>query len=295
MMLSNKKPIFSLLRNCAFVLTAVVGMALAPHAAKANIEPIPLASDPRVKTIVYAPDQVFKYTGYLRYQTTIEFGADEMVQTILMGDNTGWKMTPAGNKLYIKPSDLDITTNMTLVTSKRTYLFELHADEVKNIDDKRLTFILRFVYPDEGDAGVVGISSTEGVPDLENEDLSKFNFRYSISGAEDISPIRIFDDGEFTFFEFRGINADIPAFFRVLSDGSEELINFRTRGNYIVVERVSGRYTLRLGKDVVCVFNEAWGNKGFRDASENQGGWLGSSGTSSSGNESNYRSGSTVK
>lgn len=294
MMFTSKKSFISVLRGYALMVSAVVGMAVVPYVAQANIEPIPLASDPRVKTIVYAPDQVFKYTGYLRYQTTIEFGPDEIVQTILMGDNTGWKMNPAGNKLYIKPSDLDITTNMTLVTSKRTYLFELHADEVKNIDDKRLTFILRFVYPDEGDVGVVGISSTEGVPDLENDDLSKYNFRYSISGSEEVSPIRIFDDGEFTFFEFRGINADIPAFFRVLGDGSEELINYRTRGNYIVVERVSGRYTLRHGKEVVCVFNEAWGDKGFRDASENQGGWLSSNGTSSE-SSSKYRSSSTVK
>lgn len=293
MMVSMKKSVFSAFRSYALAVCAVVGMAVVPYVANANIEPIPLASDPRVKTIVYAPDQVFKYTGYLRYQTTIEFGADEVIQTILMGDNTGWKMNPSGNKLYIKPSDLDITTNMTLVTTKRTYLFELHADEVKNIDDKRLTFILRFVYPDEGDVGVVGVSSTEGVPDLENDDLSKYNFRYSINGSEDISPIRIFDDGEFTFFEFRGINADIPAFFRVLSDGSEEIINYRTRGNYIVVERVSGRYTLRHGNDVACVFNEAWGDHGFRDKSENQGGWLSSNGTSSE--SSKYRSGSTVK
>lgn len=292
MMFAIKKFFISAFRAYTFMLFAVIGVAAVSVSARANIEPIPLASDPRVKTIVYAPDQVFKYTGYLRYQTTIEFGPDEIIQTILMGDNTGWKMNPSGNKLYIKPADLDITTNMTLVTNKRTYLFELHADEVKNIDDKRLTFILRFVYPDEGDVGVVGISSTEGVPDLENDDLSKFNFKYSITGSEDISPIRIFDDGEFTFFEFRGINADVPAFFRVLSDGSEELVNYRTRGNYIVIERVSGRYTLRLGKDVVCVFNEAWGNKGFRDSSENQGGWLSSNGTSS---ESSYRSGSTVK
>ncbi len=294
MMSAIRKFFIPALRRSAFVLLAGLGITVMPCAASANIEPIPLASDPRVKTIVYAPDQVFKYTGYLRYQTTIEFGPDEVIQTILMGDNTGWKMNPSGNKLYIKPSDLEITTNMTLVTTKRTYLFELHADEVKNIDDKRLTFILRFVYPDEGDVGVVGISSTEGVPDLENDDLGKYNFRYSISGSEDISPIRIFDDGEFTFFEFRGTNADVPAFFRVLSDGSEELVNYRTRGNYIVIERVSGRYTLRLGKDVVCVFNEAWGNKGFRDSSENQGGWLKSGGASGE-SSSSHRSGSTVK
>jgi len=260
-----RKTFYATMFGFALSLALVIGVSIAPGSAKASIEPIPLASDPRVKTMVYAPDQVFKYTGYLRYQTSIEFGADESIQTILMGDSMGWKMNPSGNKLFIKPSDLDITTNMTLITNKRTYLFELHAEEVKSIEDKRLTFILRFVYPDEGDSGIVtGITGSDRVPDLESEDLSKYNFKYSITGSEDISPIRIFDDGEFTFFEFRGINADIPAFFRVLSDGSEEIINYRTRGHYIVVERVSGRYTLRHGNDVVCVFNDVWGGKSFK-------------------------------
>lgn len=251
------------MKSALFSLMAAAGVLFSPVMSMAVVEAVPVASDPRIKTITYGPDQVYKFTAYLRTQTSIDLGADEKVGTITIGDQTGWKISPSGNKIFIKPMDLDIDTNMMVITNKRTYLFELHADEVKAVDDPRLTMILRFVYPDEGDGTVMttGIVGTDHVPDLDTEDLSKYNFRYTITGSEDISPIRIFDDGEFTFFEFRGINADIPAIFQVDKEGNEALINFRTRGHYIVVERVSARYTLRLGNQVVCVFNEAWGSR----------------------------------
>ena len=92
-------------------------------------------------------------------------------------------------------------------------------------------------------------------PDLSEPE--KYNFNYTISGSEIVEPLRVFDDGEFTFFQFRDVNADVPAFFLVDSRGEEELINYRVSGEYIVIERVSSVFTLRHGKDVVCVFNEA--------------------------------------
>lgn len=256
------------LRLISKLLLAIWGVVflhvvMLPGDARAVVEPVPVFSDPRIKTITYGPDQVFKITAYLRNQISMELGQGETVQTVTLGDPTGWKINPTGNKVFIKPSDLDITTNMMMITNKRTYLFELRAEEVKDITDPRLTWILRFVYPDEGDTGLIttGIQGMDGVPDLDSEDLSKYNFRYTVTGSEDVTPLRIFDDGEFTFFQFKGINADIPAIFMVNKEGEESLINFRTRGHYIVVERVAAKYTLRLGNQVVCVFNEAWGSK----------------------------------
>lgn len=66
-----------------------------------------------------------------------------------------------------------------------------------------------------------------------------------------------FDDGEFTYFQFKDINASLPAFFKVDSERRESIINYRTVGDYVVVERVAQMFTLRNGNDVVCVFNDA--------------------------------------
>lgn len=224
--------------------------------AEAGREPRPIKIDHRVRTIIYQPDEVYIYTGHYRYQSSIEFAEDEEIQTISMGDSTAWMMNPVGNRLFLKPIEQDATTNMTLITNKRTYLFELHARETDNINDPDMTFIMRFIYQDEGDLQSVG-SGLDNVPTLDiEENPERYNFNYTIAGAETTAPIRIFDDGEFTYFQFRDKNAEVPAFFWVDDQGNEALINYRTRGDYIVVERVSSRFTLRHGNNVVCVFNE---------------------------------------
>ncbi len=235
-------------------------MAAVCQPASALISPIPIATDARIKTIMYAPNEVYKFTGYYGYQTIIQFAQDEEIGTISIGDPSPWQVTPSGNRLFIKPIEKDATTNMTLITNKRTYFFELRAGNAKDVTDTNITFELNFVYPGE-DNGVSQVSSIDKVPDLAEEDLSKYNFKYTITGSDDIAPIRIFDDGEFTYFQFHDVNADIPAFYQVDKNGNEALINYRTRGPYIVVERVAARYTLRHGIDVLCVFNESWGTK----------------------------------
>lgn len=225
--------------------------------AYATREAKPILLDHRVRSVMYQPDEVYKFLGHYRYQSSIEFGADEEIRTISMGDSTAWMLNPSGNRLFLKPVEQDATTNMTLITNKRTYLFELHARETDDIDDKDMTFIMRFIYPDTSTDADVITTYLDSVPVPElDEHPERYNFGYTISGTDVIAPIRIFDDGQFTYFQFRNVNADVPAFFLVDDRGEESLINYRTRGDYIVIERVARQFTLRHGRDIVCVFNE---------------------------------------
>lgn len=221
----------------------------------------PLPTDPRIHIVTYNPNDVIKFTGYYEYQSSIVFGKNEVINTISMGTPTAWQVVPSGNRLFLKPIEKDATTNMTLITNKRVYLFELHAREVdpdEGINDSNLVFVTRFVYPntDSNDGGgVMFFGGHTSGPDLSHPE--KYNFNYTISGSDEIAPTRIFDDGEFTYFQFPRKNAEIPAFFRVASDGSESMINYRVQGNYIVMERVVSQLTLRKGNEVTCIFNEA--------------------------------------
>lgn len=217
--------------------------------------PRPIATDSRIRTVRYSGNEVYQFIGHYGFQSAIEFETDEKIQTVSVGDSVAWLINPSGNRLFLKPIEQNALTNMTVITDKRSYLFELHAEETKDIRDKDMVFSYRFIYP-QGDTSAVDFSQFEAFPDIE-KNPEKFNFNYSIRGSTVIEPIRIFDDGEFTYFEFKDTNAEIPAFFRIDSTGSEELINFRKRGNYIVVERVASRFTLRRGADIICVYNEA--------------------------------------
>ncbi len=216
--------------------------------------PRAIATDSRIRTVRYSPNEVYQFIGHYNYQSAIEFSEDEKIQTVSIGDSVAWMVNPSGNRLFLKPIDQNALTNMTVITDKHSYLFELHAEETKDIRDKEMIFVLRFIYP-QNDGGDIDFTQFEPFPDIE-KNPEKYNFRYSVRGSSVIEPIRIFDDGQFTYFEFRDVNGEIPAFFRVDSVGSEELINFRKRGNYIVVEKVTSRFTLRRGPDILCVYNE---------------------------------------
>ncbi len=230
----------------------------------------PISGDTRFRTYVYNPNQIYKYTGFYRYQSSIQFERGETIGTITIGDPTAWQIVDQGSRLFMKPTEQDATTNMMVMTNKRVYHFELYAETAEDIRDKNLVFVAKFIYPNSESSSNAALrqysdssanslqtdSLTSGIPDIVNEP-EKYNFNYSVTGSRMIQPLKIFDDGEFTYMEFRKVNADLPAIFQVTGTGSEALINYRITGDYIVVERVSSQYTLRYGDEVACIFNES--------------------------------------
>ena len=248
---SNSKHLLTSLNGIAIFGLLLVLFGAPAHALQ---QPRAIATDSRIRTVRYSPNEVYQFIGHYSYQSAIQFADDEKVLTVSMGDSTSWLVNPAGNRIFLKPVEQNALTNMTVLTDKRSYLFELHAEETKDIRDKNMIFELRFIYP-QSDNASVDVNQLDALPDLER-DAAKLNFNYTIRGSTVIEPIRIFDDGQFTYFEFRDKNAEIPAFFRVDSVNNEEMINYRKRGNYIVVERVTSRFTLRRGAEILCVYNE---------------------------------------
>lgn len=247
-MLSNVKHLF-------FIVLFLIGSQ-----SLAIRESRPTAVDSRIRVLVYSPDDVFKFTGYYGYQASIELAKDEEVVSVSMGDTTAWQIVPAGFRIFIKPIEEDATTNLTLITNKRTYFFELYAEEADNIRDPDMVFNVRFIYPDEEQEDTIRtFHATSSAPDLTHPE--KYNFNYSLSGNEDIAPIKIYDDGEFTYIQFRDKNTDIPAIFAVDEDLRESMLNYhmsQTGKNLIIVEQVFPKLSMRLGKKLICVFNEAY-------------------------------------
>lgn len=222
----------------------------------------PTPIDSRIRVMVYNPDDIFKYVGYYGYQASIELAKGEEVVNISMGDTTGWQIVPSGNRIFIKPIEQDATTNMTLITNKRTYYFELYAQEAQDIRDPDLVFNIRFIYPDEEDEEhlkTYTAASNSTAPDLAHPE--KYNFNYYISGNEEIAPIKIFDDGDFTYLQFRQKNAELPAIFAVDEALRESMVNYRLSTdipNLIIVEQVFHKLSIRYGDKIVCVFNESF-------------------------------------
>ncbi|WP_370664236.1 P-type conjugative transfer protein VirB9 [Candidatus Orientia mediorientalis] len=220
-------------------------------------EPKPTAIDSRIRVITYSPNDVFKFTGYYNYQGCIELDKGEEVINLSMGDPNAWFIQEFGNRIFIKPIKDDATTNMLLITNKRTYFFELHAEEVQNITDSNMIFYVKFLYPDNEKSNNINSASLTSEPDLAHPE--NYNFYYTISGHQEIAPIKIFDDGDFTYIYFRDKNAAMPTVYVIDDRRKESLANFRIstkHPNLMIIEQVAPRLSLKLGKKVVYVFNE---------------------------------------
>ena len=83
-------------------------------------------------------------------------------------------------------------------------------------------------------------------------DLASLNFRYAIEGdAAPWRPLRAFDDGRKVYIEFpRGISqGEMPPLFVIGASGDSQLVNYRVRGNHMIVDRLFAAAELRFGAD----------------------------------------------
>lgn len=226
----------------------------------AEKSPTPAAADARIRFLAYNEFQVYRVVAHYGYAVTVELGADEVIETVSAGDTIAWQIVPAGRRLFIKPMEKDAHTNMTVVTTKYTYNFDLDAVETKPKATAQ-TYLIKFRYGEA--AGVMNTGTGNGKSGIArgfvspSRHASDFNFDYRLKGDKEVMPTFVFDDGVFTYFQFADRrNKTLPAIFAVDEDGNESVVNYRMEGEYMVVERVGTTYTLRGGESIVCVRNK---------------------------------------
>ena len=75
-------------------------------------------SDPRIKVIDYDPWAVVNLTGVFRTATQIQFGDEETILHVALGDTTGWEVAAEKNILFVKPKAPGGPTNLIVTTSR---------------------------------------------------------------------------------------------------------------------------------------------------------------------------------
>jgi type IV secretion system protein VirB9 len=81
--------------------------------------------------------------------------------------------------------------------------------------------------------------------------VERLNFNYAIDGdSPSWRPVRAFDDGRQVFVEFPPAlrSGEAPPLFVVGASGAPELVNYRQRGRYYIVDRLFSAAELRLGE-----------------------------------------------
>ena len=218
------------------------------------------AQDSRLVEVEYDPGRVITLEGRTKVQATIQFGESEAIENVAIGDANAWQVTPnkRANLLFVKPLQPTAATNMTVVTNKRTYLFDLVASP-----RARPLYILTFTYPEEEAAKAAELAAAEKANAVEVAaatdpyavvDPTELNWKWTSTGDSELFPERIFDDGEATFIEWPE-GEPVPAILVKNFEGIEGPVNFTVRGNTVVVQRVPREITLRSGDEVALLTN----------------------------------------
>jgi type IV secretion system protein VirB9 len=172
--------------------------------------------DSRIRTIAYSENSIVSLRGHLGYQMLIEFDPAERIENVAIGDSLAWQVTPnrAATMLFLKPVVAGAATNMTVVTTLRRYAFELRALEASGPSDPSIIFALRFSYPD---------TRAPVVEAPQPVTPQAINLNYTLRGSNRFGAVRVFDDGEMTYFQFPD-NVETPAIFVLGESGEEELV-----------------------------------------------------------------------
>ncbi len=224
--------------------------------------PGPGPGDPRIKEFLYDPNAIVEIRGELGYELMIEFAPEERIENVSIGDSMSWQVTPnrKATLLFLKPMSKSSPTSMTVVTNERIYSFILNTARAADPADPDSMRRLRFLYPEPPVPVVVAPPPSAPPPPPPTPTPADFNFDYAPAGAKNLHPLRVFDDGVVTYFQFdsRGV---APAIFVIGADGKEEMANTRIGGDYTIADLTAEAFVLRYGKAQAVLRNRAWSKR----------------------------------
>lgn len=188
--------------------------------------------------------------------TVVSLQAGEELVTVAAGDTVRWIVgdTSSGSgdalrvNVLVKPVRSGLKTNLVITTNRRTYLIELTSTE------KAWMASVSWDYPKDRMLALQrqAQAAQASAPVDTGLSLERIRFRYAISGSNPPwKPLRAFDDGEKVYIQFPAgiVQGELPPLFVIGAQGDGQLVNYRFRPPYYIVDRLFGAAELRLGAD----------------------------------------------
>jgi P-type conjugative transfer protein TrbG len=216
-------------------------------------------------------EQVFPFASGIVFQvytapgrvTDIALQAGEQLVAVASGDTVRWVIgdTTSGagadkrTHILVKPFAAGLATNLVITTDRRTYHVALTSTVATAMA------ALSWAYPQDV---LIALKQAEeqavaAAPIATGLEVNQLRFDYAITGDKPAwRPLRAFDDGRQTFIEFPLALSvgEAPPLFLVDRQGETQLVNYRLRGRYYVIDRLFDVAELRLGtkhQDVVRI------------------------------------------
>lgn len=176
-------------------------------------------------------------------ETLISVAAGDTVRWII-GDTSSGSGASRRTHILVKPGAAGLRTNLVIATDRRVY----HV-EARSTARTAMTSIA-WTYPDDALVALRGTLAAGAEAVAPGLAIEQLNFDYRIEGdAPPWRPVRAFDDGRQTFIQFPAslLQGEAPPLFVMGPDRRAELVNYRQRGRYYVVDRLFAAAELRLG------------------------------------------------
>jgi type IV secretion system protein TrbG len=208
--------------------------------------------------------QVWPYSDGALYQvytspgrvTVVALQEGEELVTVSAGDTVRWVVgdtaSGAGATLrvtvLVKPTRTGLKTNLVITTNRRMYLLELSSTP------QAWMASVSWDYPKDRMLALQkqAQQAQAAAPVDSGLSLEQIKFRYAITGdSPPWKPLRAFDDGQRVYIQFPGgiAQGELPPLFVIGPQGDGQLVNYRFRSPYYVVDRLFGAAELRLGAD----------------------------------------------
>jgi P-type conjugative transfer protein TrbG len=206
--------------------------------------------------------QVWPYSPAALYQiyaspgrvTDIALEAGERLNDVSVSDSVRWIVgdTKSGSgaeeriHLIVKPTRADLRANLVITTDRRTYYAELRSEA-----DTWMASV-SWHYPQDRLRHLQAANvEREAASPLDGHSNRAVEIPLRDHGRQAVvaRPLRAFDDGVKVYIQFPGGigQGELPPLFVIGSDGETQLVNYRVRSPYYIVDRLFGAAELRLG------------------------------------------------
>jgi type IV secretion system protein TrbG len=223
----------------------------------ARVEPRRAGYFNAVQVFPYSPGALYQIYASPGQITDIALEPSEQLTgsgPLAAGDTVRWIVgdTASGNgaqrrvQILVKPTRPDLKTNLVITTDRRIYLLDAIATT------RAWMASVSWDYPQDRLTALKNEAekAEAAAPAASGLSLEQLKFRYAISGdTPPWRPLRAFDDGERVYIQFPSAIAqgELPPVFVVGPQGDAELVNYRFRAPYYIVDRLFGAAELRLG------------------------------------------------
>ncbi|MCC2977113.1 P-type conjugative transfer protein TrbG [Sphingomonas sp. PL-96] len=220
----------------------------------ATVEPVATGFVNGAQVYPYSEGTIFQVYAAPGMVTDIALQPGEKLVAVASGDTARWVIgdTTSGSgetqqtHVLVKPFTAGLLTNLVITTDWRAYHLRLVSTPGTALSSMRWTYpqdeLLAVRRKAEAAQAATPVATVLAVEQL--------HFNYAISGDRPPwRPVRVFDDGTRTYIEFPAslASGEAPPLFVIGTDRKAELVNYRMRDRFYVVDRIFDAAELRLG------------------------------------------------